>query len=202
MRRKPYAVLLLDEFEKAHRDISNLLLQVLDEGFLTDAQGHRVDFRNTIIVMTTNLGADILVNTGANVDGDIGAKTKEAIMAVVSSSFAPEFLNRIDEVILFRRLSKLSLREIVDIRLRELQLRLDDRRIALSVNDEVREWLVQTSWDPRYGARPLNRNISKMIGYRLADKIIRGEIRNGQRACVSLREDLATLEVVLDNTSV
>ena len=200
VRRKPYAVILFDEFEKAHRDISSVLLQVLDEGFLTDAQGHRVDFRNTIIVMTTNLGADILVSADPsiqnNADGEITPQTKEAIMAVISSTFPPEFINRLDELIFFRRLSKSSLRDIVDIRLRELQARLDERRIVLEVDDHVRRWLVETSYDPRYGARPLNRAISKAIGVPLADRIIRGQIRSGQKARVRLIEDLQTLEVV------
>ncbi|KAL9099243.1 MAG: hypothetical protein Q9163_005234 [Psora crenata] len=201
VRRKPYAVVLFDEFEKAHRDISSLLLQVLDEGFLTDAQGHRVDFRNTIIVMTTNLGADILVNADPAIhgaDGEISPETKEAIMAVVSSTFAPEFINRLDEFIFFRRLSKSSLRDIVDIRLKELQARLDDRRIVLKVGDDVRDWLAEASYDPRYGARPLNRMISKLIGVKLADRIIRGEIRSGQGARVCLAEGSKSLEVVPD----
>ena len=201
VRRKPYAVLLFDEFEKAHRDISSLLLQVLDEGFLTDAQGHRVDFRNTIIVMTTNLGADMLVGADSIVqgeDGEISPETKEAIMAVVLSTFPPEFINRIDEFVFCRRLSKASLRDIVNIRLKELQARLDDRRILLKVDDNVREWLVEASYDPRYGARPLNRTIFKMIGVPLADKILRGEIRSGQRARVRLGKDKSILYVIPD----
>ena len=199
VRRKPYAVLLFDEFEKAHRDVSGLLLQVLDEGFLTDAQGHRVDFRNTIIVMTTNLGAEILLSADAVVpstDGEISPQTKEAIMEVVSSTFPPEFINRLDEFIFFRRLSKSSLRDIVDIRLKELQVRLDDRRIVLEVDDDVRNWLVAASYDPRYGARPLNRTIAKMIGFQLADRIIKGELRSGQRAQVRLGKESRSLEVV------
>ena len=191
VRRKPYAVLLFDEFEKAHRDISALLLQVLDEGCLTDSQGHKVDFRNTIIVLTSNLGAnDVLLHANhlrSNADGldnEITPETKEAVMDVVRSSFSPEFLNRIDEFIVFRRLSKKALRDIVDIRLKELQARLDDRRIHLHVGDDVRKWLASKSYDIRYGARPLNRLMSKSIGNALADQIIRGEIRRGQTAKV------------------
>ena len=188
VRRKPYAVLLFDEIEKAHRDISSLLLQVLDEGFLSDAQGHKVDFRNTIIVLTSNLGADILVNADTihQDSSEISASTKEAVMAVVRSNFAPEFINRLDEFVFFRRLSKSALRDIVDIRLNELQARLEDRRIVLTLDDHVRDWLAQKSYDPRYGARPLNRLISKQIATGLADKIIRGEIRSGQRARVEI----------------
>jgi ATP-dependent Clp protease ATP-binding subunit ClpB len=205
VRRKPYAVLLFDEFEKAHRDISALLLQVLDEGFLTDAQGHKVDFRNTLIVLTSNLGADILVG-GAKLDSlhastitrshqtatnsyedDEAAVTpemKNAVMSIVQSSYPPEFLNRIDEFIIFNKLSRSALRDIVDIRLRELQSRLDDRRMTLHVSDEVKEWLCEKGYDPRYGARPLNRLIAREIGNRLADQIIRGTLRTGGIATV------------------
>lgn len=188
VRRKPYAVLLFDEFEKAHRDIAGLLLQVLDEGFLSDAQGHKVDFRNTIIILTSNLGADILVNTDPlHQDAtEITTSTKEAVMAVVGSAFPPEFINRLDEFIFFCRLSKSALRDIVDIRLKELQTRLEDRRIVLSLEENVKEWLTERAHDPRYGARPLNRLISKQIASGLADRIIRGEIRSGQKAKVEI----------------
>jgi ATP-dependent Clp protease ATP-binding subunit ClpB len=194
VRRKPYAVLLFDEFEKAHRDISALLLQVLDEGYLTDSQGHKIDFRNTLIVLTSNLGADILVGADPmhpykeEENGDVSSTTKKAVMDVVSSSYPPEFLNRIDEFIIFKRLGKDALRDIVDIRLKELQTRLDDRRITLQVGTEVREWLAEKGYDPRYGARPLNRLISREVGNALADKIIRGEIRSGSTAVVSVKE--------------
>ncbi|KAK4996587.1 chaperone ATPase hsp78, partial [Elasticomyces elasticus] len=160
VRRKPYAVLLFDEFEKAHRDISTLLLQVLDEGFLTDAQGHKVDFRNTIIVLTSNLGAEALVADESSAS-DISASVKKNVMDVVQMKYPPEFLNRIDEFIIFKRLSREALRDIVDIRLKELQARLDERRITLIVPDEVKQWLCEKGYDPRYGARPLNRLIAK-----------------------------------------
>ncbi|KAK3176469.1 chaperone ATPase hsp78 [Lepraria neglecta] len=199
VRRKPYAVLLFDEFEKAHRDISGLLLQILDEGFLTDAQGHKVDFRNTLIVLTSNLGADILVNTDSvqhdSLSG-ISPATKEAVMAVVQSHFPPEFINRLDEFVFFRRLSKSALRDIVDIRLKELQARLDDRRIVLKVDEEVKDWLTDKSYDPRYGARPLNRLLQKQISNGLADGIIKGEIRTGQTARVRVEDSRESLEVV------
>jgi ATP-dependent Clp protease ATP-binding subunit ClpB len=202
VRRKPYAVLLFDEFEKAHRDISALLLQVLDEGFLTDSQGHKVDFRNTIIVLTSNLGADILVGADPlhshklSEDGDISPEAKKAVMDVVQGSYPPEFLNRIDEFIIFKRLSRSALRDIVDIRLKELQARLDDRRMTLKVDDEIKEWLCEKGYDPKYGARPLNRLIAKEIGNRLADKIIRGEVTSGQTALVRFNSDKSGLEVV------
>ncbi|KAJ4296682.1 chaperone ATPase hsp78 [Kalmusia sp. IMI 367209] len=199
VRRKPYAVLLFDEWEKAHKDISTLLLQVLDEGYLTDAQGHKVDFRNTIIVLTSNLGADIIVGDDAvsqtNDSGEISPAVRSAVMDVVSASYPPEFLNRIDEFILFRRLSREALRDIVDIRLQELQERLDDRRITLVVPDEAKQWLCDRGYDPRFGARPLNRLIAKQIGNGLADKIIRGDIKSNDTAKVSIKEDGSGLEV-------
>lgn len=206
VRRKPYAVLLFDEFEKAHRDISALLLQVLDEGFLTDAQGHKVDFRNTLIVLTSNLGADILVgsdplHTLKQTDNDeISPDTKKAVMDVVQHAYPPEFLNRIDEFIIFKRLSREALRDIVDIRLKELQSRLDDRRMTLQVDSEIKDWLCEKGYDPRYGARPLNRLIAKEIGNRLADKIIRGEVTSGQTAHVSFNADKSGLEVTAEGT--
>jgi ATP-dependent Clp protease ATP-binding subunit ClpB len=196
VRRKPYAILLFDEFEKAHRDISTLLLQVLDEGFLTDAQGHKVDFRNTIIVLTSNLGAEALVADEGAASADISPETKKDVMDVVQMSYPPEFLNRLDEFILFKRLSKHALRDIVDIRLRELQTRLDDRRISLSVDDNVKTWLCDKGYDPRYGARPLNRLIAKEVGNGLADKIIRGAIKSGDVAKVVVRDGGEHLEVL------
>ena len=202
VRRKPYAVLLFDEFEKAHRDISALLLQVLDEGFLTDSQGHKVDFRNTLIVFTSNLGADILVGNDPiypyheEKNGEIAPSIRDAVMSVVQSNYPPEFLNRIDEFIVFKRLSTEALRDIVDIRLKELQKRLEDRRITLNVDDEVRRWLAERGYDPRFGARPLNRLISKQIGNGLADKIIRGIIKVGDNVAVKINESGDGLEVM------
>jgi ATP-dependent Clp protease ATP-binding subunit ClpB len=212
VRRKPYAVLLFDEFEKAHRDISALLLQVLDEGFLTDAQGHKVDFRNTLIVLTSNLGAEILV--GSNSDPflthhnqpsnktedseNVSPEMKKAVMEIVQSSYPPEFLNRIDEFIIFNKLSRSALRDIVEIRLRELQSRLDDRRMTIHVSDDVKDWLCERGYDPRYGARPLNRLIAKEIGNKLADQIIGGRLRTGGVATVVRDERGEGLEVLAE----
>lgn len=204
VRRKPYAVLLFDEFEKAHRDISALLLQVLDEGYLTDAQGHKVDFKNTIIVLTSNLGADIIVgddHAADSKDGAISPEVKKAVMDVVGANYPPEFINRLDEFIFFRRLSRDALRDIVDIRLKELQERLTDRRITLSVPDAVRTWLADKGYEPKYGARPLNRLITHQISNNLADKIIRGDIKMGDTAVVSVDEDGSGLEVKAESRS-
>lgn len=205
VRRKPYAVLLFDEFEKAHRDISALLLQVLDEGYLTDAQGHKVDFKNTIIVLTSNLGADILVGQNPHhpyketPDGEIDPSVRKAVMDVVSQAYPPEFLNRIDSFIVFKRLAHSAIRDIVDIRLAELQRRLDDKRIQLTVPNDVKDWLAERGYEPRFGARPLNRLITNEIGNRLADKIIRGQLKMGQTARVRIKQDKTGLEVL--NTS-
>ncbi|CAK7226150.1 chaperone ATPase hsp78 [Sporothrix curviconia] len=207
VRRKPYAVLLFDEFEKAHRDISALLLQVLDEGYLTDAQGHRVDFRNTIIVLTSNLGADILVGADPlhpykeTEDGDVDPAVRKAVMDVVASQYPPEFLNRIDSFIVFKRLARAALRDIVDIRLRELQGRLADRRITLDVGPGARDWLADRGYDPKFGARPLNRLITTEIGNNLADKIIRGAMRTGDVATVSVSEDGTGLKITAETPS-
>lgn len=203
VRRKPYAVLLFDEFEKAHRDISALLLQVLDEGYLTDAQGHKVDFKNTIIVLTSNLGADILVGQNhlhpysETADGEIDPSVRKAVMDVVASAYPPEFLNRIDSFIVFKRLALSAIRDIVDIRLKELQQRLDDRRIVLSVPNDVRDWLAERGYDPKFGARPLNRLITNEIGNGLADQIIRGQLKMGETAEVKIREDKEGLEIAV-----
>lgn len=201
VRRKPYAVILLDEFEKAHRDISNLLLQVLDEGFLTDSHGHKVDFRNTIIVLTSNLGSgEILAGAEESVDNDqpIKQATKKAVMDIVHQLYPPEFLNRLDEFIIFQRLSRSALRDIVDIRLKELQGRLEDRRITLDVDEDAKQWLCKTGYDPRFGARPLNRLISKEIGNALADKIIRGQVHTGSTAKIRVQKDGNGLDVIAE----
>ncbi|KAG8675119.1 chaperone ATPase hsp78 [Fusarium poae] len=203
VRRKPYAVLLFDEFEKAHRDISALLLQVLDEGYLTDAQGHKVDFKNTIIVLTSNLGADILVGQNhlhpysETADGEIDPSVRKAVMDVVASAYPPEFLNRIDSFIVFKRLARSALRDIVDIRLKELQQRLDDRRIVLDVPGDVRDWLAERGYDPKFGARPLNRLITNEIGNGLADKIIKGQLKMGETAEIKIREDKEGLDIAV-----
>lgn len=184
VRRRPYAVLLFDEFEKAHRDISNLLLQILDEGYLTDAQGRRVDFRSTIIVLTSNLGADVIVKDKS--ENELSPETRQKVMDIVQASYAPEFLNRIDEFILFKRLSRDAIRDIVDICLKELQERLNDRRIVLSVDDAVKDYLSDKGYSPEWGARPLQRLVMKELLNPMAMRLIRGEIRSGETAKVKI----------------
>ena len=182
VRRRPYQVVLFDEIEKAHPDVFNVLLQVLDDGRLTDGQGHKVDFRNTLIVMTSNLGADYLVNQPDGEDTDV---VRDQVMGVVRSSFRPEFLNRIDEIILFHRLKKSEMTAIVDIQMGRLRKLLDDRKITIELDAAAREWLADKGWDPAYGARPLKRVIQKSIQDPLAELILSGAIKDGEAVNVS-----------------
>jgi ATP-dependent Clp protease ATP-binding subunit ClpB len=177
VRRRPYQVVLFDEIEKAHPDVFNVLLQVLDDGRLTDGQGRTVDFRNTLIIMTSNLGAEYLVNQPEGQDTDA---VREEVMGVVRSHFRPEFLNRVDEIILFHRLKRSEMGAIVDIQMRRLQKLLEDRKIVLQLDEEARNWLADKGYDPAYGARPLKRVIQKHVQDPLAELILSGEIRDGE----------------------
>jgi len=176
VRRRPYQVILFDEIEKAHPDVFNVLLQVLDDGRLTDGQGHTVDFRNTVIIMTSNLGAEYLVNLGEGQEVDT---VREDVMNVVRASFRPEFLNRVDEIILFQRLQKADMGAIVDIQLERLERLLAERKISLRLDEAARQWLADKGYDPAYGARPLKRVIQKQVQDPLAEKILAGEIADG-----------------------
>jgi ATP-dependent Clp protease ATP-binding subunit ClpB len=182
VRRRPYQVILFDEIEKAHPDVFNVLLQVLDDGRLTDGQGHTVDFRNTLIVMTSNLGADFLVNQP---DGEDTDAVRDQVMAVVRAAFRPEFLNRVDEIILFHRLKKSEMTRIVDIQMMRLQKLLEDRKITIALDASAREWLADKGWDPAYGARPLKRAIQKAVQDPLAEMILAGAIKDGEKVAVS-----------------
>jgi ATP-dependent Clp protease ATP-binding subunit ClpB len=182
VRRRPYQVVLFDEVEKAHPDVFNVLLQVLDDGRLTDGQGRTVDFRNVLIVMTSNLGSDYLVNLGEN--EDTKAVEKE-VMAVVRGHFRPEFLNRVDEIILFHRLRRDDMGSIVDIQFRRLGRLLEDRKVTLSLDAKGRQWLADKGYDPAYGARPLKRVIQKWVQDPLAQSLLAGEIRDGSTIKIS-----------------
>src|SRR5579864_565499 len=182
VRRRPYQVILFDEVEKAHPDVFNVLLQVLDDGRLTDGQGRTVDFRNTLIVMTSNLGAEYLVQLGEDEDTD---KVRDLVMAEVRSHFRPEFLNRVDEIILFHRLKREHMGRIVDIQMRHLQKLLDDRKITLSLEPKGREWLAEKGYDPAYAARPLKRVIQKSVQDPLAELILSGRIKDGEKVTIS-----------------
>jgi len=176
VRRRPYQVILFDEIEKAHPDVFNVLLQVLDEGRLTDGQGRTVDFRNTLIIMTSNLGAEFLVSLGEKDDVDT---VREQVMGVVRASFRPEFLNRVDEIILFHRLKKEQMGAIVDVQMARLQKLLDDHKIEIELKPEARALLAEKGYDPAFGARPLKRAIQKMLQDPLAEKLLAGEIKDG-----------------------
>lgn len=176
VRRKPYQVVLFDEIEKAHPDVFNVLLQVLDDGRLTDGQGRTVDFRNTMIIMTSNLGAEYLVGLGENDDSDM---VRDQVMDVVRSHFRPEFLNRVDEIILFHRLKRGEMGAIVDIQLTRLRQLLADRKITLELDDEARAFLADRGYDPAYGARPLKRAVQKYVQDPLAEQILQGNFPDG-----------------------
>jgi ATP-dependent Clp protease ATP-binding subunit ClpB len=183
VRRRPYQVVLFDEIEKAHPDVFNVLLQVLDDGRLTDGQGHTVDFRNTLIVMTSNLGSQFLVDQPEGQDTDA---VKDQVMAVVRASFRPEFLNRIDEIILFHRLKRNEMTRIVDIQMRRIGKLLEDRKITIELDPAAREWLAEKGWDPAYGARPLKRVIQKSIQDPLAEQVLAGTVRDGDKVKISV----------------
>lgn len=182
VRRRPYQVVLFDEVEKAHPDVFNVLLQVLDDGRLTDGQGHTVDFRNTIIIMTSNLGGDILAGQSDNQSVEV---VRPQVMEIVRAAFRPEFLNRIDEIVLFERLNRAQMDAIVDIQLKQLRKLLVDRKIELDLDETARAWLAQTGYDPVYGARPLKRVIQRTLQNPLASFILEGVVQDGDRVRVS-----------------
>src|SRR6266849_3874999 len=182
VRRRPYQVILFDEIEKAHADVFNVLLQVLDDGRLTDGQGHTVDFRNTLIVMTSNLGADFLVNQP---DGEDTDAVRDQVMTVVRAAFRPEFLNRVDEIILFHRLKKNEMTRIVDIQMKRIEKLLEDRKIAIELDAKARDWLANRGYDPAYGARPLKRVIQKYLQDPLAELILSGRVKDGDKVAIS-----------------
>jgi ATP-dependent Clp protease ATP-binding subunit ClpB len=181
VRRRPYSVVLLDEVEKAHPEVFDVLLQVLDDGRLTDGQGRTVDFRNVIIVLTSNLGSTFLVDTLLDADAK-----RDAVMAAVRSTFKPEFLNRLDEVVLFDPLGTAELTEIVDLQVAALAKRLSPRRITLDVSPAAKEWLALTGFDPAYGARPLRRLVQSAIGDALAKALLAGEVKDGDTVRVDV----------------
>jgi ATP-dependent Clp protease ATP-binding subunit ClpB len=185
VRRRPYQVILFDEVEKAHPDVFNVLLQVLDDGRLTDGQGRTVDFRNTLIVLTSNLGADILANQK---EGDDSNVVREPVMAVVRNAFRPEFLNRLDEILLFHRLFKAQMSSIAAIQINRLAKRLAERGITLTLDDKARAWLAERGYDPVYGARPLKRVIQRNLENPLATSVLEGHIADGATVTISAGE--------------
>ncbi len=187
VRRRPYQVVLFDEIEKAHPDVFNVLLQVLDDGRLTDGQGRTVDFRNTLIIMTSNMGAEFLVNQK---EGEESEAVRDQVMDVVRASFRPEFLNRLDEIILFHRLKREQMAAIVDIQFARLQKLLDERNIVVELDESAREWLANRGYDPAFGARPLKRVIQKQVQDPLAEQILAGAVHDGDHITIRAQDDV------------
>jgi ATP-dependent Clp protease ATP-binding subunit ClpB len=183
VRRRPYSVVLLDEVDKAHPDVFDILLQVLDDGRLTDGQGRTVDFRNAILILTSNLGSHVIADPTLSEE-----QRRDAVMSVVRSSFKPEFLNRLDDIVVFHALSGIELKSIVDIQLGSLGRRLAERRLTLEVTDAAKDWLAVNGYDPIYGARPLRRLVQSAIGDQLARALLSGQVRDGDRVLVDLAE--------------
>ncbi len=184
VRRRPYSVVLFDEIEKAHHDVFNVMLQILDDGRLTDGQGRTVDFRNTIVIMTSNIGSQRILEYRGTFGGEGYERMKEAVLEEMRHHFRPEFLNRVDEIIVFHALSEEHLKRIVEIQLGRLRARLAERHIALELTDAARENLIRTGYDPHYGARPLKRAIQKKIETPLGRLLLKGEVRDGQTVMV------------------
>jgi ATP-dependent Clp protease ATP-binding subunit ClpB len=189
VRRRPYSVVLFDEIEKAHHDVFNVMLQVLDDGRLTDGQGRTVDFRNTIVIMTSNIGSARILEYRGAFAGEGYERVKEAVLEEMRHHFRPEFLNRVDEVIVFHALGEEHLKQIVEIQLERLRARLADRHITLKLTDAARLNLVRTGFDPHYGARPLKRAIQKNVETPLGRMILKGEVRDGQQLVVDVNTE-------------
>jgi ATP-dependent Clp protease ATP-binding subunit ClpB len=190
VRRRPYQVILFDEVEKAHPDVFNVLLQVLDDGRLTDGQGRTVDFKNTLIILTSNAGAEYLV---AQKEGEATEQVRDEVMAEVRARFRPEFLNRLDEIILFHRLQRADMTKIVDIQLGRLNKLLVDRKMTVELDDAARTWIANRGYDPAYGARPLKRVMQKHIQDSLAEQILSGAAKDGDTVRVGVRDGTLTL---------
>ena len=193
VRRDPYTIVLFDEIEKAHPDVFNVLLQVLDDGRLTDGQGHTVDFKNTLLIMTSNLGSDILLN-GLDKDGNISDKAKKQVDDLLKKSFKPEFLNRIDDIITFKPLSKKDVRQIVKHLIDQLGQRLNDQQIKIEVSDEALDWITDNGYDPQYGGRPLQRFVTRNVETPLAKLIIADKVKAKSTVKIGLANNELTFE--------
>jgi ATP-dependent Clp protease ATP-binding subunit ClpC len=196
VRRRPYSVVLFDEIEKAHPDVFNLLLQVLDDGVLTDSLGRKVDFKNTVVIMTSNIGTKLIqkgVSLGfQSTDAEQDRHKKEEVLGELRRQFSPEFLNRIDEIVVFHQLDKTHLTSILDILLRELNLRLVEKGVEIEVDDEVKAWLIKEGYEPLYGARPMRRTIQRAIGDPLSEEMIKGRFKESRKIRVVLRDGAPT----------
>jgi ATP-dependent Clp protease ATP-binding subunit ClpB len=192
VRRKPYSVVLFDEIEKAHPDVFNTLLQILEDGRLTDAQGRTVNFRNTVIIMTSNVGSLHLLD-GVTDTGEIGEQARERVMGELRTHFRPEFLNRVDEIVLFKPLTLSEIEQIVDLQIADVQARLAGRRLTLMLTDAARELVARQGYDPVYGARPLRRYIQREVETRIGRALIAGEIGDGATITVDAEGDELTV---------
>jgi ATP-dependent Clp protease ATP-binding subunit ClpB len=188
VRRKPYSVVLFDEIEKAHSDVFNVLLQILDDGRLTDSRGRTVDFRNVVVIMTSNIGAQTLISEIGN-EGEITEDTRETVLNEVKRFFKPEFFNRVDDIVLFAPLKRSELDKIIDLQIDSIKKRLVERRIDLDISAEARKWLIERGYSPVYGARPLKRLLQKEVETLLARAIITGSVKDGTSARVSVKDD-------------
>ena len=193
IRRRPYAVVLFDEIEKAHPDVFNIMLQIMDDGRLTDGQGREVSFRNTIIIMTSNIGSSFLVAENIRTNEDFEKAAKEVISSL-AGYFKPEFLNRVDDIIVFRPLAKEQLVKIVDLRLEDLRRQLAERKISLELTDAAKEFVLNEGYDPNFGARPLKRAIQRAIQDPLALKILDGEVLHGDHVIVDVDKKAGKLK--------
>jgi ATP-dependent Clp protease ATP-binding subunit ClpB len=195
IRRKPWSVVLFDEVEKAHRDVFNVLLQVFDDGRLTDSQGRTVDFKNTVIIMTSNLGSQHLLE-GVDSKGNLRESTINEVMQDLRAHFPPEFLNRVDETVMFKPLTEDQIVRIVDLLMKELRKRLADRRITIELTAKAREHIAHEGYDPLYGARPLKRFLQNALENLLAKQLVAGEIHDGAKVTVDVAQHELTLKVV------
>jgi ATP-dependent Clp protease ATP-binding subunit ClpB len=196
IRRRPYSVILFDEIEKAHNDVFNLMLQILDDGRLTDAQGHVVDFKNTIIIMTSNIGSQYILDVAG--DDSFYKEMRSRVMDAMCNSFRPEFLNRIDEIIIFHGLQKYQLQKIVDIQIQLLKTRLAEQKINLNLSELALDFLTEIGYDPVYGARPLKRAIKKYLETAIAKSILREEFKAGDTIFVDLENEKLTFKCLSD----
>ena len=196
VRRKPYSVILFDEIEKAHHDVFNVLLQILDDGRVTDAQGHTVDFKNTVIIMTSNIGSLHLLE-GVTAEGTIEERAREAVQREMRSHFRPEFLNRVDDIVLFKPLRLEEIERIVDLQVDDLRKRLADRNVTVELTDEAREFVARQGYDPVYGARPLKRFLQHELETRIGRALIAGEVREGAGVRVGVEGGSLAVEVTI-----
>ena len=187
MRRKPYSVVLFDEIEKAHPDVFNILLQILDDGRITDSQGRTVDFKNTIIIMTSNLGSQYLLE-GINENGEIAESAKEMVMSQLRQQFRPEFLNRLDEILCFKPLTKSELEGIIDILTSSLRARLEEKSLGLDITEEAKQLIIDRGFDPVFGARPLKRYLQSAVETLIAKEILAGDIPAGHTIRITVRD--------------